>query len=233
MKSQLFTTVWSLYFTCITWLHSTVPGRIFTQGIQRSVLVSRRSQSKKQKNNSSFDKEFPLVWHFPDQLLVCLPDNRDPGWKMASTMTTSGEHLPLCTSRSVWQWEGKQCGAMLSHGKWSWANAPQFPPVVWQKQMGGCGMGKLGNDVESQGLGWFYPVSKLCGLPAHLPRNLASFSPSVDDGNRGGSWPRWLGDHWRFLTYHRGGVRVLIVHSRGQGSYWRACGREYSFSKEL
>lgn len=37
MMSQLFTIAWSLYFTGVTWLHSTVPGEIFTQGIQRSM----------------------------------------------------------------------------------------------------------------------------------------------------------------------------------------------------
>lgn len=103
----------------------------------------------------------------------------------------------------------------------------------WQKHMGGCGMGKLGN--ESRGLGWFYPVSKLRGLPAHLPRNLASFSPCVDDSNSGGSWPRRLGHHWQFLSYWRGGIRVLIVHlnSRWQRSYWSTCGTKHKKYKEL
>lgn len=105
----------------------------------------------------------------------------------------------------------------------------------WQKQMGGGGMVKLGNSVESRGLGWFYPVSKLRGLPAHLPRNLASFSPSVDDCDGGRSRPCWLGHYLWFLSYRRGGIRVLTVHfnSRGQRSYWRAYGRKYSFSKSL
>lgn len=76
----------------------------------------------------------------------------------------------------------------------------------------------------------FFPVSKLCGLPAHLPRNLASFSPRVDDRNGGGSGPRRLRHHRCFLASRRGGVRVLIVHfnSRGQRSYWRTCGGKYS-----
>lgn len=66
-------------------------------------------------------------------------------------------------------------------------------------------------------------VSKLRGLPAHLPRNLASFSPRVDDGDSGGSGPRWLCNHRWFLPYRRRGIRVLIerFNRRGQRSYWR------------
>lgn len=72
-------------------------------------------------------------------------------------------------------------------------------------------MGKLGNDTESRGLGWVFSslptqVSELRGLPAHLPRNLASFSPRVDDGNSGGSWPGRLSRHWWLLSSGRGGI---------------------------
>ncbi|TNN82115.1 putative cartilage matrix-associated protein [Liparis tanakae] len=68
---------------------------------------------------------------------------------------------------------------------------------------------KLGDNVEAWD-GGFPPVSKLCGLPAHLPRNLASFSPSVDDRDGGGPRARRLGLRGRFLERSRGGVGVLI-----------------------
>lgn len=124
---------------------------------------------------------------------------------MASTIT-SAEPIPFCTSGSVWQWEGV---ALRRHS----SNSSRG----WQKHMGGGGMGKLGNGVESRGLGWFYPASKLRGLPAHLPRNLASFSPRVDDRDGGGSWPRWLSNHLWFLSHRRRVIRVLIVHFNSRG----------------
>lgn len=71
-------------------------------------------------------------------------------------------------------------------------------------------------------------VSKLRGLPAHLPRNLASFSPRVDDGNSGGSWPGRLSRHWWLLSSGRGGIWVLMVRfsSRWQRIYRVTCGRQ-------
>lgn len=94
----------------------------------------------------------------------------------------------------------------------------KFPPG-WQNQMGGCGMSKLGEDIER----WLFPVSKLCGLPAHLPRHLASFSPSVDDRDGGGSGSRGLGHRGGLLSDRGGGFRVLIVHCNcgGQRCYRR------------
>lgn len=81
-------------------------------------------------------------------------------------------------------------------------------------------MDKLGNDVESQGPGMVFPapVSKLRRLPAHLPRNLASFSPSVDDRDSGGPRPGGLGHNGRLISRRGGSLRVLTVHfnSRGQ-----------------
>ena len=92
-------------------------------------------------------------------------------------------------------------------------------------------MSKLGEDIER----WLFPVSKLCGLPAHLPRHLASFSPSVDDRDGGGSGSRGLGHRGGLLSDRGGGFRVLIVHCNcgGQRCYRRTCGRKYSFSKVL
>lgn len=112
-------------------------------------------------------------------------------------------------------------------------NSSRF--LFWQKLMGGGGTGKLGNDTESRGLGWVFffsslptQVSKLRGLPAHLPRNLASFSPRVDDGNSGGSWPGWLGRRWWLLSSGRGGIWVLMVRfsSTWQRLYRVTCGRK-------
>lgn len=122
MMSRLFTTAWSLYFTCITWLHSTVPGRIFTQGIQWSVLVSRRSQSKM---IAATKKEFPLVWHFPEQLLVCLPDSHDPGWtRLQLLVSIFPSVLPgQCDSRKVSS--AVPCWAMVNGAKPTLLN---FPP---------------------------------------------------------------------------------------------------------
>lgn len=76
-------------------------------------------------------------------------------------------------------------------------------------------------------------VLKLCGLPADLPRNLASFSPSVDDRNRGGSGPRGLSHQRRVLWWNRSGtIRVMLVgfDGRFQRSYRRTCKTK---SKEL
>lgn len=98
------------------------------------------------QNDSSYKKRVPFSVALP-RTAACL-SARQP-WSRLDKASTSGEHLPLCSSRSVWQQEGKQCGAVLGHGKWSEANAPQFPPVVWQKQMGGCRMGKLGDNIEA------------------------------------------------------------------------------------
>lgn len=225
MMSQLFTTAWSLYFTCITWLHSTVPGRIFTQGIQQSVLVSRRPQSKMIAASS---EEFPLVWHFPDQLLVCLRDNHDPGWTWLPEWQLLVSIFPsvrpgLCDSRKGSS--SALCWAMVNGTE---PTLLKFLPWFGRNRWEAAGWASWATTLNPWGPGWFHPVSKLCGLPAHLPRNLASFSPCVDDRNRGGSGPRWLIHHRWFLSYRRGGVRVLIVHFDGgrQRSYWRTCGRK-------
>lgn len=71
-------------------------------------------------------------------------------------------------------------------------------------------------------------VSKLRGLPAHLPRNLASFSPRVDDGNSGGSWPGRFSRRWWLLSSGRGGIWVLMVRfsSTWQRIYRVSCGRK-------
>lgn len=56
--------------------------------------------------------------------------------------------------------EGSSGGAVLSHGKWSRANTPQIPPVVGRIRWEVAGQGKLGDDVESQGLGGFFSPSQ-------------------------------------------------------------------------
>lgn len=166
-----------------------------------------------------------LAWHSPDLLLfICHTTLTQDEHGFLNSSITSGEPLPLHTSRSVWQWEG--CHAELT----------LFKFLPWLAESDGRWRdGQTGQQLESRGLGWFYPVSKLRGFPAHLPRNLASFSPSVDDCDGGGSRPRRLGQHWWFLSHRRGGVWVPTVYfnRRGQRSYWRTCGRKYTISKQL
>lgn len=98
----------------------------------------------------------------------------------------------------------------------SWLMKPPFLINTSLKQTGGGGMGKLG-DLRVVRAGVKCPDSELRSLPADLPRNLASFSPSVDDRDSGGAWPRHLW-HRGLLPHRRGRVRVLSVgfNSRGQ-----------------
>lgn len=150
-----FTTAWSLYFTCITSLHSTVPGRIFTQGITAERPISQDVHSQ---NYSSFNKEFPLVWHFPDTAaFVCQTTTiqAEHGFHNKHLLVwRHSEPLPLCTVLPRLYDSGK-CWAMVNGAE---PMLLKFLPR-WQKQMGGGGMGELGNDVESWGLGWFNPKS--------------------------------------------------------------------------
>lgn len=84
--------------------------------------------------------------------------------------------------------------------------------------------------LKRPGVGFLTPlVLKLCGLPADLPRNLASFSPSVDDRNGGGSGPRGLRHHrWVLWWNGSGTIRVLIVcfNGRFQRRYGGTCGKK-------
>lgn len=120
MMSQLVTTAWSLYFTCITQLHSAAPGRTSTQGIQWKV------PSQNNRKDSSFNKEFPLVWHFETRHSFICQAALIQAEHGLHTVTPLVERLPsphLCASRSKWQCEGKQRGK-LCWSKWSWASAP-------------------------------------------------------------------------------------------------------------
>lgn len=141
------------------------------------------------QNGRSFGKEFPLVWHVPDQLLVCLPDNHNPGFhKDNSWWASSPLHFQLCVRVRR---EAAQCWAeplqmelkQRSRNRWEVAGWANWAPT-------------LNHEVRD----WFHPVSKLSGLPAHFPRNLASFSPRVDYSNCGGSRPRCFVCHWWFLS---------------------------------
>lgn len=99
----------------------------------------------------------------------------------------------------------------------------EFLPVQTQElwQLGGGRMGKPDDDGGILKGGMDVPDSKLCGLPADLPRNLASFSPRVDDGDGGGAWPGRLGHHLWFLSDRRRDFRVMTVGFRNcRGETW-------------
>lgn len=75
------------------------PLNISTQDIYTRHTEERPSlKTLAVKTDSSFNKEFPLVWHFPSCFFTC---QTTVILNAASSKTTSGEHLPLCTSRSV------------------------------------------------------------------------------------------------------------------------------------
>lgn len=175
--------------------------------------VSRRSESKMiaALMTSSFEcgTSKTSCWFI-------LQDNQDSGWTR-----TPQQHLLVGILTSV---PSHLCDKEGSRGVPCWANIngaeqtllkflPWLAETGWRMRDEQTGrqvwITRPGKDL--------IPISKLCGLPAHLPRNLASFRPSVDDSNSGGAGSRWLGHYWWFLSYRGGGVRVLIVnfHSRG------------------
>lgn len=172
----------------------------------------RRERNKNQKDDSSFS-QFPLVRHLLDQLHATAASTNS-----ASTATTAGQRLPCAEVQDpVWVQSGP-CA-----GRWekTWeVDAPGTPSTGSGilAESGGrlAGQAKL-SDHEEQEMRRPPGASELRGLPAHLPRNLASFSPSVDDRDGGGSRPRQLVHRRHFLLHGRGGATVLVEHFDGRG----------------
>lgn len=96
------------------------------------------------------------MWHFPDTAaFVCQTTTIQDEHVFHNNIFLVWRHsepLPLCTVLPCLYDSGK-CWAVVNGAE---PMLLKFLPK-WQKQMGGGGMGKLGNHVESWGLGWFIP----------------------------------------------------------------------------
>lgn len=186
-----------------------------------SFLGDDSSPEKTKKHDSSFS-EFPPVRHLLDRLHAT-----SPGTNSASAARAAGQRLPCANVQDRVRVDrshslGRAPGGGKKHGNLTLLELlPLRFFFFFLAETGGraCGTGEAEQPRKSRkSRGPRGGASELRGLPAHLPRNLASFSPSVDDRDGGGPrGPRQLVHHRHFLLHRRGGATVLMVHLNGRG----------------
>lgn len=180
----------------------------------------RKKRNQNQKHDSSFS-ELPLVRHLLDQLHATSPMTNS-----ASTARTAGQQLPCAKIQDpVWVDRSHSLGRAPAGGKKhrNLTLLERLPPsfIFWQKTVEVLRDRQSWATTKSRKSRGPKGASELRGLPAHLPRNLASFSPSVDDRDGGGSRPCQLVHHRHFLLHSRGGATVLMEPFNGHRRTWR------------